>query len=76
MFFLDWHRAERKLDNIIRNHKPADVYLVLNIVAPLRLRLRNGERSLRLFNQIMNLHVCIPSRTVAPGFTPEADPAE
>ncbi len=52
---LNWHIAEAKLAALIREHSRVDVYVVLNIIAPLRLRLHNGERSVRLYNQIMNL---------------------
>ena len=55
MHKIDWHKADEKLSTIIRQKSPVDVYVVLNIIAPLRLRLRNGERSVRLYNEIMNL---------------------
>jgi hypothetical protein len=54
---LDWKTAANKLDRLIRHHHPMDVYLIINLVAPLRLRLRNGERSARLYNEIMNLRI-------------------
>ncbi len=54
---LDWKKAAQKVERLIRRHHPADIYLVLNLVAPLRQRLRNGERTARLYNEIMNLRI-------------------
>ena len=56
MVLLNWHSAEAKLNNILKERNPADIYLVLNVVAPLRNRLYNGERTLRLYKEIMNIH--------------------
>ena len=56
MILMDWHSAEAKLNNILNESKPEDIYLVLNVVAPLRNRLNNGERSVRLYKEIMNIH--------------------
>jgi hypothetical protein len=69
---IDWHIADQKLSDIIRHHSRVDVYLILNIVAPLRLRLRNGERTVRLYNQIMNLRTGrIPVKVPAQKADPE-----
>ncbi|HUL43414.1 MAG TPA: hypothetical protein VLY03_03560 [Bacteroidota bacterium] len=54
---LDWNKVEAKLKALMDNTNPVDVYLKLNIVAPLRDRFYNGERSLRLYNEVMNIRV-------------------
>jgi hypothetical protein len=64
MSLLEWKKAEDKLRRLINNTNPLDVYLILNIVVPLRERFYNGERSLRLYNEIMNFRM--PSPTEEP----------
>lgn len=54
---LDWNKVEAKLKALMESKNPVDVYLKLNIVAPLRDRFYNGERSVRLYNEVMNIRV-------------------
>jgi hypothetical protein len=60
MSLLEWKRAEDKLKALLNNTNPLDIYLILNIVVPLRERYYNGERSLRLYNEIMNFRMPAP----------------
>jgi hypothetical protein len=52
---LDWKEAEAKLNRIVDTYSPIDACVVINVVAPLRLRLHNGERTVKLYKQIKRL---------------------
>ena len=54
---LDWKIAEERLNSMLSGMSNVDVYFLVNIVAPLKTRLINGNRSLRLYNEIMNIRM-------------------
>lgn len=54
---LDWKLAEQRLNSMLTGVRDVDIYFVMNIVAPLKNRFYNGERSLRLYNEIMNIRM-------------------
>ena len=53
----DWQKATDKLDLIMRNESKIDPYVLFNIVAPLRKRYYNGDRSRHLYSEILRLQV-------------------
>ncbi|HEV8538475.1 MAG TPA: hypothetical protein VGR15_06065 [Bacteroidota bacterium] len=53
MIGFDWKLAEQRLSSLLEGIDDADRYYVINMVARLRTRFMNGERSLRLHNEIM-----------------------
>jgi hypothetical protein len=61
MSLLEWKQAEAKLKRLLNQTNALDIYLILNIVVPLRERYYNGERSLRLYNEIMNFRMPAPT---------------
>lgn len=63
MSALDWKRAEEKLSRLTAIFQKVDIYVVLNMLAPLRTRFYNGERSARLYNEIMSLQLERVSKT-------------
>jgi hypothetical protein len=54
---INWKMAEERLNCIMNNHGTVDKYLILNVIAPLRQRLYSGERTINLYNEIMNLRL-------------------
>ena len=52
---LDWKKAEEALKALTGKNSLVDIYIRVNIVAPLRERYYNGERSARLYKEIMNV---------------------
>lgn len=52
---LDWKQAEEALDALVGKNSLVDIYVRLNVVAPLRERYRNGERTVRLYKEIMSV---------------------
>ncbi len=62
---LDWKKAEAKLQRMLTLQDGGDIYLVLNVVAPLRTRFFNGERTARLYNEIMQYRPSAYSRRIA-----------
>ena len=52
---LDWNEIEQKLETMLGKESLFDVYLMFNVIAPLRQRYFNGERSRRLYNEIMRI---------------------
>lgn len=66
MSMLNWNNVEAKLKVLLNNKNPLDVYLVLNIVVPLRERFYNGERTMRLYNEIMNLRMPLTAKSAQP----------
>ena len=56
MSALDWKMAENKLERMMASTSELDVYLILNIIAPLNHRYHNNhERSAKLYNAIMGI---------------------
>ena len=55
MNMIDWKVAEEKLKSLMGEGSKLDVYMVINVLRPLRNRFLRGERSLRLYNLIMKL---------------------
>jgi len=56
MVIIDWKKAEKKLERMMASTSELDVYLIINIVAPLSNRYHNNhERSVRLYNAIMGI---------------------
>jgi hypothetical protein len=53
----DWQKAIDKLNFIMKNQSEIDPYVLFNIVAPLRKRLYNGDRSMHLYGEILRLQV-------------------
>ena len=51
---LDWKEAENVLKALTSGNSLVDIYVRLNVVAPLRERYYNGERTVKLYNEIMN----------------------
>ncbi len=60
---LDWGKAEKKLKAMLGRQAVLDIYMMLNVVAPLRDRYYNGERTLKLYNEIMSIRY--PDRSIA-----------
>ena len=52
---LDWKLAEQRMNSTLNSVMETDICFVMNIIAPLKTRYLNGERSLRLYNEMMNL---------------------
>lgn len=57
MRISDWQKALDKLNFIMGKHSKLDAYLIFNVVAPLRRRLLNGEHSITLYKEIMELDI-------------------
>ena len=55
MNMIDWKVTEEKLKSLMGEGSKLDVYMVINVLRPLRNRFLRGERSLRLYNLIMKL---------------------
>jgi hypothetical protein len=53
MALVNWRAAERRLQHLSQTVALYDVYWAFNIIAPLRNRYFSGERSLRLYKEIM-----------------------
>jgi hypothetical protein len=52
----DWKKAENKLERMMAATSNLDIYLILNVVAPLNHRYHNNhERSKKLYNAIMGI---------------------
>jgi len=54
---IDWNVANERLKSLMGGKSKLDVYMAANILIPLRHKYDRGERSLRLYNRIMNLSV-------------------
>jgi len=55
MSTIDWKVADGKLRSLMGGKSKLDVYMVANILIPLRHKYDRGERSVRLYNTIMSL---------------------
>ncbi len=53
----DWQKALDKLNSIMAKQSKHDAYVTFNVVAPLRRRLLNGEHSITLYREIMELDI-------------------
>ena len=74
---FDWKTAEEKLKSLMGEGSRLDVYTVTNVLVPLRNRLHNGERTVRLYNRIMNLNArALMDGTVFPRRVPREKPPQ
>ncbi|MBI1807736.1 MAG: hypothetical protein HYR76_11870 [Ignavibacteria bacterium] len=62
---LDWKLAEGRLNSMLSGVRDVDIYFVMNIIAPLKNRFYNGERTVRLYNEIMNIRMNYLKATAA-----------
>ncbi|MBI1805016.1 MAG: hypothetical protein HY033_03960 [Ignavibacteriae bacterium] len=72
MSMIHWKLADEKLRALMGGRSKLDVYMAMNILVPLRNRLHNGKRSLRLYNEIMRLRV---GELMEESRTPQGTPA-
>ncbi len=74
---FDWNIAEEKLKSLMGEGSKLDPYMAMNILVPLRNRLDSGERTVRLYNRIMNLNArALMDGTVFPRRVPREKPPQ